>query len=83
MIKKLQSCLESMRGQILARRKIKEDEKLVAVNNSIKSYGGLYANWKSGGCQDPMPQELLDRLIRLSETLDTYMKAFKLDVEIK
>jgi hypothetical protein len=59
----------------MAKRKI-EDEKLVAVNNSIKMYGGLYANWKSSGCKNPMPPELLDRLIKLSETLDGYLKTF-------
>lgn len=66
----------------MAKAKIKEPEDLVAVNNSIKSYGGLYANWKSSGCKSPMPQELLDRLIVLSDTLDSYFKTFKLkDVE--
>lgn len=63
----------------MAKTKIKEDEKLVAINNSIKAYGGLYANWKSSGCKAPMPQELLDRLINISETLDTYFKSYKLE----
>jgi hypothetical protein len=61
----------------MAKRKINEDSKLVAVNNSIKMYGGLYANWRSGGCSSPMPPELLDRLIKLSEALDGYLKTFE------
>lgn len=61
----------------MAKRKI-EDEKLVAVNDSIKRYGGLYANWRSSGCKGPMPAELLDRLIAMSESLDNYLKKFEL-----
>jgi hypothetical protein len=62
----------------MAKKKIKEDPKLLAVNDSIKFYGGCYANWRSGGCNGPMPEELLNRLIGVSKALDTYLKTYEI-----
>lgn len=59
-------------------KKIKEPAGLVEVNNYIKAYGGMYANWKGQKqCKMPIPDELIERLIELQSALDSYLFSYK------
>ena len=54
-------------------KRIKEPEEFVKINNSIRAYGGMYANWKSSGLKAPMPKDLLERVIEMHSTIEDYL----------
>lgn len=55
--------------------KILEQKEFLNINNKIKLYGGLYANWKSSGCKGPIPKELHQRLVDLHDEVEHYLSA--------
>jgi hypothetical protein len=61
----------------MAKRKIQEPDKLVKLNETVREYGGMYANWRSGGCVGHVPPEILERLISINDIVSDYLKELK------
>lgn len=44
------------------------------MSNAVRSFNGVFANWKSRGYKGGTPPELLEVIVELNETTEDYIE---------
>lgn len=49
-------------------------KRIEKVSNAVRSFNGVFANWKSRGYKGGTPPELLEVIVELNETTEDYIE---------